>query len=183
MSGKRKRALSKTAQTTAFAITSKTAPLSVRLLICHDGTRTSLVDAEQFALGKPVREFNGGEQILYTFRRPGERLEIDLEAYATKEQAILKNYTRPGGLSVSLCVQYEFLNETKIVYAPPVHIIGSTKRKRHEKKAQEQAEKEGVDDDSALRRVQTLPRLSSCNQEEAARTKNEMERQVAMLQF
>lgn len=127
----------------AWSLKSKIAPLTVSMRVCHTGERPSK-DGE-YNRGEPVPEFNNGADVVHTFRRPGEQLDIDLEALATKTEPLLKNYTRPGGLVLTLRVQYDRYGERYNVYGDNVTIVGSTKRKRAKKMEARREHEEDVD--------------------------------------
>lgn len=116
----------------AWVVTSKMAPLRISLLVCHAGDRKSK-KAGEFARGQPVPELNGGRELEHTFCAPGEQLEVDLELLATKSAPLLKNYTNPGGLTLSLAVRYQQIGADKELFGADVKLIGSTKRKRVQK--------------------------------------------------
>lgn len=113
----------------AWVIESRAPGITVHARICHAGDRAKHNPAE-FARGRAVPEFNQGQDLVHTFWAPAQRLEIDLEKLATKDCALLKNYTNPGGLTVTLLVSYRHLQEEHNVFGGDVKIIGPTKRKR-----------------------------------------------------
>lgn len=125
----------------AWRIIAKMAPLTISFRVCHAGNRNN----EAYDRGRPVNEFNGGEDLVHSFSHPGERLEVDLEALATKSEPLLKNYTNPGGLSLALLVRFELHGQVHEVYGGNVALIGSTKRKRAMKKVARRDNEEDED--------------------------------------
>jgi len=103
------------------------------MLVCHTGdrrTKTGELYKPEFARGEPVVEFNQGRPLVHHFKLAGEKYELDLEKLATKETAILERYTNPGGVTLSIRIEFITCGKKQVIFGDRVEIMGSTRRKR-----------------------------------------------------